>query len=51
MRISGLKMVRDLNSRIEREKAKIGIFITLEEPSSEMKVGATTAPLYATDAW
>ena len=31
---------------IEFEKAEIGVFITLEEPSSEMKLEATTAGVY-----
>jgi site-specific DNA-methyltransferase (adenine-specific) len=39
-------MVRDLKGTIEREKAEIGLFITLEEPSSEMKLEATTAGVY-----
>lgn len=39
-------MVRDLKGTIEREKAEIGVFITLEEPSSEMKLEATTAGVY-----
>jgi site-specific DNA-methyltransferase (adenine-specific) len=39
-------MVRDLKGTVEREKAEIGVFITLEEPSSEMKLEATTAGVY-----
>jgi site-specific DNA-methyltransferase (adenine-specific) len=39
-------MVRDLKGTIEREKAEIGIFITLEEPSREMELEATTAGVY-----
>ena len=31
---------------IEREKAEIGVFITLEEPSREMELEATTAGIY-----
>jgi site-specific DNA-methyltransferase (adenine-specific) len=39
-------MVRDLKGTIEREKAEIGLFITLEEPTSEMQLEATTAGYY-----
>lgn len=31
---------------IEREKAEVGVFITLGEPSSEMRLEATTAGVY-----
>jgi DNA modification methylase len=39
-------MVRDLKGTIEREKAEIGIFITLAEPTREMELEATTAGAY-----
>ena len=39
-------MIRDLKGTIEREKAEIGLFITLEEPSKEMDLEATTAGFY-----
>jgi site-specific DNA-methyltransferase (adenine-specific) len=39
-------MVRDLKGVLEREKAEIGLFVTLEEPTSEMKREATTAGFY-----
>ncbi len=39
-------MIRDLKGTIEREKAEIGIFITLDEPSREMELEATTAGVY-----
>ena len=38
--------VRDLKGTIEREKAEIGLFVTLEEPSREMELEATTAGFY-----
>jgi site-specific DNA-methyltransferase (adenine-specific) len=38
--------IRDLKGTIEREKAEIGLFITLEEPSREMELEATTAGFY-----
>lgn len=39
-------MVRDLKGTIERERAEIGIFITLEEATREMELEATTAGVY-----
>ncbi|VBB39028.1 Adenine specific DNA methylase Mod [uncultured Spirochaetota bacterium] len=39
-------MIRDLMGTIEREKAAIGIFITLTEPTAPMKQEAASAPLY-----
>jgi site-specific DNA-methyltransferase (adenine-specific) len=39
-------MVRDLKGTIEREKAEIGLFITLEDPTNEMELEATTAGFY-----
>jgi DNA modification methylase len=39
-------MVGELRGTIEREKAEIGLFITLEEPTSEMQLEATTAGFY-----
>lgn len=38
--------IRDLKGTIEREKAEIGLFVTLEEPSREMELEATTAGVY-----
>lgn len=39
--------IRDLKGTIEREQAEIGLFVTLEEPSHEMELEATTAGFYA----
>ncbi|MGD0863752.1 MAG: DNA methyltransferase [Candidatus Limnocylindrales bacterium] len=39
-------MVRDLKGVLEREKAEIGLFVTLEEPSGPMHLEATTAGVY-----
>jgi len=39
-------MIRDLKGTIEREGAQIGLFITLEEPTREMTLEATTAGVY-----
>ena len=43
--------VRDLKGTIERERAAIGLFITLEEPTKEMKREADTAGFYHSDLW
>jgi DNA modification methylase len=42
----GVGMIRDLIATIEREKAKVGIFLTLEEPTKQMTKEAATAGLY-----
>jgi site-specific DNA-methyltransferase (adenine-specific) len=39
-------MVRDLKGVLDREKAEIGLFVTLEEPSGPMHMEATTAGVY-----
>jgi site-specific DNA-methyltransferase (adenine-specific) len=39
-------MVRDLKGVLDREKAEIGLFVTLEEPSGPMQLEATTAGAY-----
>ncbi len=38
--------VRDLKGTLDREKAAMGIFVTLEEPTREMRLEATTAGIY-----
>lgn len=42
----GVTMVRELKAIIDREKAPIGIFISLAEPTAEMKKEAAAAGLY-----
>jgi adenine specific DNA methylase Mod len=42
-------MVRDLGHVVDREKAKIGIFITLAEPTAPMKTEAVKAGFYETE--
>ena len=39
-------MVRDLKGTLDRENAAMGIFVTLEEPTREMRLEATTAGIY-----
>ncbi len=43
--------VRDLKGTVEREQAALGLFITLEEPTSEMHTEAVTAGFYHSDIW
>jgi len=42
----GVGMVRDLIATVEREGAKVGVFLTLEEPTTRMRVEATAAGFY-----
>jgi len=39
------QMIRDLRGTVEREKAKIGIFVTLAEPTKPMRAEAAAAGL------
>ena len=41
-------MVRDLKGTLEREKAALGLFLTLNEPTREMNREAATAGFYET---
>ncbi len=43
--------VRDLVGTVEREKAAIGVFITLEEPSRDMVTEAVSAGSYRSEVW
>ena len=43
--------IRDLVGTIEREKASIGIFITLEQPTRDMQQEAATAGFYHSPLW
>jgi hypothetical protein len=42
-------MIRELGHVIEREKAKVGVFITLAEPTGPMRIEAIKAGFYETD--
>jgi site-specific DNA-methyltransferase (adenine-specific) len=44
-------MIRDLRGVIEREDAAIGVFITLEPPTSEMQREAASAGFYSSQTW
>jgi site-specific DNA-methyltransferase (adenine-specific) len=41
----GVTMIRDLHSAMEREKAPMGVFLTLAEPSKPMRTAATAVGL------
>ena len=43
--------VRDLRGAVEREKADLGLFITLEEPTRDMRTEAASAGFYHSDIW
>jgi site-specific DNA-methyltransferase (adenine-specific) len=44
-------MIRDLKGTLEREKAAIGLFITLEESTSHMRQEAATAGVWHSNVW
>ncbi len=43
--------VRDLKGTVERENAAMGLFITLEEPTRDMRTEAVSAGFYHSDLW
>ena len=43
--------IRDLKGTMEREKAALGLFITLEEPTREMDKEAVSAGFYHSELW
>jgi site-specific DNA-methyltransferase (adenine-specific) len=47
----GVSMIRDLVGTIQRERAEIGIFLTLTEPSRPMVAEAAAAGLYELEDW
>ena len=44
-------MIRDLKGTVEREKADLGLFITLEEPTRDMRTEAASAGFYHSEIW
>ena len=44
-------LIRDLVGTVEREKAAMGLFITLEEPTRAMRTEAVSAGFYHSDLW
>jgi hypothetical protein len=47
----GSAAVRDLVGAINREEAAIGVFLTLEEPTQEMRTEAAAAGFYRSPQW
>lgn len=43
--------VRDLRGVVDREKAAIGVLISMQEPTSHMKTEAATAGFYESELW
>ena len=43
--------VRDLRGVVEREKAAMGLFISLEDPTRDMRAEAVSGGLYHSDVW
>jgi DNA modification methylase len=46
-----VSQIRDLKGTIEREKAAVGIFVTLEEPTRPMREEAATAGAWHSNVW
>lgn len=44
-------MVAELRGTVEREKAAIGLFVTMEEPTKQMRLEADTSGFYRSDLW
>jgi site-specific DNA-methyltransferase (adenine-specific) len=47
----GSPAIRDLVGTLDREKAAIGVFVTLEEPTRDMRSEAVAAGSYHSPAW
>ena len=43
--------IRDLKGTVEREKAALGLFITLEEPTRDMRTEAASAGFFHSHIW
>lgn len=48
---TGSAHVRDLKGVLEREKAAIGVLISMQEPTGPMKTEAVTAGFYESEIW
>ena len=48
---TGVSHVRDLRGVIERENAEIGVLITLQKPTKQMKAEAASAGFYESPTW
>ncbi len=47
----GPTLIRDLIGTVEQEQAVMGVFVTLRNPSPEMKLAAVKAGVYASSGW
>jgi hypothetical protein len=43
--------IRDLKGVVEREKVALGLFITLEPPTRDMRTEADTSGYFHSDPW
>ena len=43
--------IRELKGVVEREKAALGLFISLEEPTRDMQTEAASGGFYHSDLW
>jgi len=48
---TGVAHVRDLRGVLDREKAAIGVLISMQEPTAPMKTEAVTAGFYESEMW
>ena len=44
-------LIRDLKGTVEREKAALGLFITLEDPTRDMRTETVSAGFYHSEVW
>ena len=44
-------LIRDLKGTVDREKAALGLFITLEDPTRDMRAEAVSAGFYHSETW
>ncbi len=48
---TGVAHVRDLRGVVDREKAALGVLISMQEPTRDMKAEAVTAGFYESQTW
>ena len=48
---TGSAHVRDLKGVLEREQAPIGVLVTMQDPTADMKTEAVTAGFYESATW
>jgi len=48
---TGPQHVRDLHGVVEREKAEIGVLLTMQEPTKPMREAAASAGFYTSPGW